>query len=168
LSEAIWIVDDKRWFERHPNRSHRLRRPLRGELAAFPNAEPHGLLYIIVWQIAPGIRLRVATGLRRTEGNTEENARRALSQVLPILPLSEAEYKEFAAAVGASDNCQACDRPFNSGDLTLVGLDQSGTPIDVGSCCAHRLRALAGLSLYLANEDVPASALASLATEGRA
>jgi hypothetical protein len=52
--EARWIPDDRRWFTRHPRRSHRLRRAHPGEWpAAARNAER-----TVVRQFAPGARLR--------------------------------------------------------------------------------------------------------------
>lgn len=45
---------DKEWFRSHPHRSHRIRRAVAGEIPG-ANAET----YIVVRQLAPGVRMRV-------------------------------------------------------------------------------------------------------------
>ena len=44
---------DKEWFRSHPHRSHRIRRAVAGEMPG-ANAET----YIVVRQLAPGVRMR--------------------------------------------------------------------------------------------------------------
>jgi len=44
---------DKEWFRSHPHRSHRIRRAVSGEM---PGA--HAETYIVVRQLAPGVRMR--------------------------------------------------------------------------------------------------------------
>jgi hypothetical protein len=52
--EPHWIMDDRRWFARHSDRSHRLRRAHPGEWPVDArNAE-----WTIVRQVAPGNRVR--------------------------------------------------------------------------------------------------------------
>jgi hypothetical protein len=46
---------DKAWFESHPNRSHRIRHPVNGEM---PGMTTEG--YVVVRQINPGFRSRQA------------------------------------------------------------------------------------------------------------
>jgi hypothetical protein len=50
---------DRRWFERHPDRSHRIRRALNRELPARCAGHTH----VVVRQITPGYRLRASVGL---------------------------------------------------------------------------------------------------------
>jgi hypothetical protein len=50
--DALWSADDRRWFGRNPNRSHRLR-------AALPGEWPDGSSHTIVRQGAPGQRVRL-------------------------------------------------------------------------------------------------------------
>ena len=54
---------DRRWFERHPNRRYRFRKPYVGEPfappgAAVPPVPPGFMVNILVAQVAPGIRTR--------------------------------------------------------------------------------------------------------------
>jgi hypothetical protein len=68
--------DDRAWFERHPRRSYRLRR-------SYPDEAPDDLIlgWVIVRQIAPGLRLRAVVGLNTdTPRDDEENARRLFEQ----------------------------------------------------------------------------------------
>lgn len=55
---------DRLWFEKHPDRRYRMRRPLPGEPELLQIAvAPHETPVVIVQQIASGIRLRVPVGL---------------------------------------------------------------------------------------------------------
>lgn len=69
LADNPWKADDAAWFQAHPDRSHRLRGLLPGELESFPpDAAPSaGLpddheIQIVIRQIQPGQRIRVPFG----------------------------------------------------------------------------------------------------------
>jgi hypothetical protein len=156
-----WAAADARWFIRHPGRNHRLRRPFEGET---PDESGH----VVVWQILPGFRMRFSVRLVRPTADGEETARALFDEVLPMLHLSEGEYREFAQAAGMRDACQGCGRPYQSGEPTILGLGENGRPIDVGSCCPHRLRARAGFGFYFAARDCPPSILARIEPRGSA
>lgn len=62
---TLWKADDRRWFERNPNRSHRIRRAYAGEMETLgfdPTAAeklPEGSArFAVVRQIQPGARMR--------------------------------------------------------------------------------------------------------------
>ena len=58
--DAPWRASDRAWFAAHPDRSHRARYPLPGELAAHgldPTDYPNTA--VLVRQMAPGARIRV-------------------------------------------------------------------------------------------------------------
>lgn len=66
LRDTPWKTADALWFQKHPNRSHRLRPIFSGEIASLPRAlqfasvpENHRL-EILVRQVAAGQRLRTA------------------------------------------------------------------------------------------------------------
>jgi hypothetical protein len=53
--------DDKAWFDRHPNRSYRMRAPHPVELREAPHPGPltaSAVLYTLVWQVGPDRRPR--------------------------------------------------------------------------------------------------------------
>ena len=59
---------DRAWFERHPERAHRVRRLVPGEPLCEDTPPPMAALtaYVVVKQIAPGLRVRAAfRGTRR-------------------------------------------------------------------------------------------------------
>ncbi|MEO3475771.1 hypothetical protein AAFN86_28225 [Roseomonas sp. CAU 1739] len=47
---------DRRWFAENPGRSHRMRRPMFGEVPAHPDF----LTFVLVKQVQPGFRVRTA------------------------------------------------------------------------------------------------------------
>ena len=61
-ADEPWSVDDRRWFEANPARSHRLRRPFEGELSSLmrqpEQPPPHHEMQVLVRQIEPGLRAR--------------------------------------------------------------------------------------------------------------
>ena len=54
VSDAGWTINDRRWFKRHPHRTHRLRR-------AAPDEDVAGRTWVIVRQLEPGKLSRIAT-----------------------------------------------------------------------------------------------------------
>jgi len=59
LDDPPWKVDDRRWFEQNPNRSHRIRPPFPGEADQEILDTPSGYaLMMLVRQVAPGSRMR--------------------------------------------------------------------------------------------------------------
>lgn len=64
LGEHAWKSDDAAWFKNHPERSHRLRPLLEGEVEAMPvpiptnEFPPNHCAEILVRQVAPGQRIR--------------------------------------------------------------------------------------------------------------
>jgi hypothetical protein len=73
-----WREDDRRWFERHPARSHRLRRAFPGETA---NGQP-ATSWIVTRQIEPGKRVRVAFDPRERPPPDDEALGHALFDTL--------------------------------------------------------------------------------------
>jgi hypothetical protein len=66
---------DRRWFLAHPERTHRIRRALRGETKTDPGLTP----LVVVRQQRPGFRIRIAFGVRHVpEGEAPEEAARML------------------------------------------------------------------------------------------
>ncbi len=49
--------DDRRWFERHPDREFRLRKPAPRELGMM---QAQGSSHVLVRQVLPGCRMRLA------------------------------------------------------------------------------------------------------------
>jgi len=169
--EPLWSADDRRWFQRHPRRSYRLRRPFKGEGKQPRNVmvgEQRGSPGIVIWQMFPGCRLRLGVEIRQPLENTENNACRLFCEALPPLVLSADQLAQFHAAIRVSDNCHGCGRPLQSGEPTLLGTTREGTPIDVALCCVHQLGALAGFSIYYTPKDIPSAMLAQLPPEGKA
>jgi len=75
---------DKAWFESHPNRSHRIRRAVAGEVPATTATEP----YVAVRQVAPGFRLRrfFAMAVPLPEDEAPEHIAHAFYDVLEEHP----------------------------------------------------------------------------------
>jgi hypothetical protein len=62
--DSAWKDDDRRWFERNPRRSHRVRPPFPGEYDAEAAGTPPGhVLIVLVRQVEPGRRIRPAVSL---------------------------------------------------------------------------------------------------------
>ena len=55
-----WVRADRRWFRKHRKRSHRLRKAFPGEIAELYGEEIPNSDWIIVRQLEPGIRKRLA------------------------------------------------------------------------------------------------------------
>ncbi len=68
LMDTPWKADDAAWFQAHPDRAHRLRPLLKGELESFPAAAvPTALpsdheIQIVIRQVEPGQRIRMPFG----------------------------------------------------------------------------------------------------------
>ena len=64
--QTAWKDDDKRWFEQHPDRSHRLRQLIGDEAEATGFVDevlpPHHELQVLVRQVRPGQRMRLPFG----------------------------------------------------------------------------------------------------------
>jgi hypothetical protein len=64
LTDAPWKAADAEWFERHPDRTHHARAPMKGEAANLgldsDPTPPEMELTILVRQVEPGRRLRSA------------------------------------------------------------------------------------------------------------
>jgi hypothetical protein len=67
--------DDRRWFERHPRRTHRIRPPGIGERQAMRDLtqpdEPRVRPFVVVRQVVPGVRLRQPAWLGARVPNLE-------------------------------------------------------------------------------------------------
>src|SRR5262245_11242890 len=64
LHSHPWTSDDRQWFERNPQRSHRARLPFPGEVDGQAAETPAGdALIMLVRQVEPGRRLRAAVFL---------------------------------------------------------------------------------------------------------
>ena len=75
---AVAVEDDRRWFERRIGRSHRLRKPIGDELAAFgPPPRPELVPMVAVRQLRPGYRIRAGLYATRALLNSEAVARQA-------------------------------------------------------------------------------------------
>ena len=68
LMDTPWKADDAAWFETRPDRAHRLRPLLKGELESFPpTAAPNALppdheIQVVIRQVEPGQRIRMPFG----------------------------------------------------------------------------------------------------------
>jgi hypothetical protein len=58
LLDHPWKTDDRIWFERNPQRSHRVREPFPGEAEQPPPAVAGHTLIVLVRQVEPGSRIR--------------------------------------------------------------------------------------------------------------
>jgi hypothetical protein len=61
--DSPWKTDDARWFKEHPQRAHRLRPPLPGEidgtaLADLAKARAGSVVIMVIRQVEPGSRMR--------------------------------------------------------------------------------------------------------------
>lgn len=74
---------DRKWFEKHPGRTHYVRRFIPGEWDPTDKTDP----WIVVRQIAPGIRMRLGFGIIDVGGffdaaQTDEGAKFLFGMVL--------------------------------------------------------------------------------------
>lgn len=70
-----WKADDAKWFAEHPDRSHRLRPIFSGEPHHAEHEPPEGhALYVIVRQIEPGQRVKLAFFRNVSIGIPEDEA----------------------------------------------------------------------------------------------
>jgi hypothetical protein len=143
--------NDRLWFERHPTRRFRLRRPFRDEEAAGDGER------VLVWQghrvvvqqnvrivstrLASGYRICVVVAGHGPLENTEENAGSVFNAALPRLELRDAEFRRFTDPLNCN-KCRGCGRGYQDGEGILAGIDGGGEPTNVGLCCIGKLRAL--------------------------
>ena len=86
--------DDRRWFRQNPDRNHRVRRALLDE--APDNAGPG---WVIVRQVAPGLRMRAVVDLDTDRPvDDEANARQLFERLLecPEMRLIHAQVERMA------------------------------------------------------------------------
>jgi hypothetical protein len=65
------LEDDPAWFARYHGRNHRIRQPIGGEVDSLAGGPPRFKPLVIVRQVEPGARIRVACWVRRQPLNSE-------------------------------------------------------------------------------------------------
>jgi hypothetical protein len=85
--------EDARWFEKHPNRSYRIRKYVAGEMARAATTPPWGRWdrWTLVKQLAPGVRARLV--VHAPSGfvpyDTDENIAELFDYALDQPPLDQ-------------------------------------------------------------------------------
>lgn len=65
---------DRAWFAANPNRRHRIRALITGEVPQTEDAPPGFETFVAVWEIEPGARCRVPFCAARRPEDTERSA----------------------------------------------------------------------------------------------
>jgi hypothetical protein len=89
---------DKAWFESHPNRSHRIRLAVAGEVPGMTAREP----YAVVRQVAPGLRYRrfFDTTVPLPEDEAPEHIAHAIYDLVEEHPDGTVPTHEIAQRIG--------------------------------------------------------------------
>jgi hypothetical protein len=79
---------DAEWFARHAHRRHRVRPALRGEFGPGndPDVPPGCRAYVVVRQVFPGMRVRLAFTMRAEPSGREAAARTLFNLIMDADP----------------------------------------------------------------------------------
>jgi hypothetical protein len=148
---------DRKFFLRHPDRRHRLRRPLPGERCCS---------WVVVKKLTASVRFRAFFNGPDPADLGEATAFELWCSI--EAPMDDATFRGLAQDIARQfgDRCSGCGRPAASGDLTLVGFDRGGRPVRAGRCCSHLIARIAGYEVSVAAAEAPTEWLDRIETVG--
>lgn len=151
--------NDLKFFQRHPERRYRLRRPYPGESDCD---------WVVVKKLTASIRFRAFFNGWVPDDLSEATALELWSSI--EAPMDDATFLRFAREVADQhgDRCSGCGRQPASGDIALVGFDRDGLPVRIGRCCSHKISRLAGFEIAVAAAEAPAEWLDRIEPGGTA